>query len=364
MILKNTHHTPRRAKSALRNFGALRNTGALLGASALLALAGCGGGSSNNNPTPTATPVGTPTPTTGSNDDNANLASVSLLALTNDNRLLSFNSRTPGDATLITVQGLTAGDTLRAIDFRFPAASTAPNPPITDANGNFVLYAIGQNGNSQQLYSLPIAGNLANAAPVGPRFDLLGGLGTPTAFGFDFNPTVDRIRVVEPTANRNFRLNPNTGAIVDFDPNAPGTQPDGTLTFDSSDVNAGRNPDAVGAAYTNPDADPSTGTVLYLVDSTRDALLIQGRANDPNTPADETVGPNLGRLFTVGALGIDLSQDSGFDISPSGNAAFVSNGNRVYGIAIAPGAGRGAVTGGARLPVPAGARIIGLAATS
>lgn len=357
MILKSTHYTPRRTQ------GALRSTGALLGASALLALAGCGGGGNNNpSPTATATPVAPPNP--GSNNDNANLASVNLLALTNDNRLLSFNSRTPGTSTLITVSGLTAGDTLRGIDFRFPAASTAPAPPITDSNGNNVLYGIGQNGNSQQLYSIPIAGTVASASPVGPRFDLIGGLGTPTAFGFDFNPTVDRIRVVEPTANRDFRLNPNTGAIVDFDPNAPGTQPDGTLTYDPSDVNARRNPDAVGAAYTNPDADPATGTVLYIVDSARDALLIQGRANDPATPADESVSPNSGRLFTVGALGIDLSGDSGFDISPSGNAAFLSNGNRIYGVAIAPGAGRGAVAGGARLTVPAGARIIGLAATS
>ena len=37
-----------------------------------------------------------------------------------------------------------------------------------------------------------------------------------TAFGFDFNPTVDRIRVVSDTG-QNLRLNPDTGAVAAVD---------------------------------------------------------------------------------------------------------------------------------------------------
>ena len=47
-----------------------------------------------------------------------------------------------------------------------------------------------------------------------------------TEWGFDFNPTVDRIRVVN-DAGFNLRLHPDTGVIVDSDPNQPGVQLDG-----------------------------------------------------------------------------------------------------------------------------------------
>ncbi len=333
-----------RSKSAkTRNF-THRYTGAILGTSALLALAGCGGGGSNNN----------------NNTANSALPSVNLTALTSDNRLLTFNSRTPGTSTTVAISGLTAGDTLRAIDFRFTPAST-----IADFNGNSALYAIGQNGTSQQLYTLTVAGAAATATTVGARFDLIGASPAATSFGFDFNPTVDRIRVVEPTSNRNFRLNPNTGAFVDGDAATAGLQPDGVIAYDATDANAGQNPDAVGAAYANPDADAATGTTLYVVDAARNTLAIQGRPDDPATVGiDETVSPNSGRLFTVGNLGVNIDEDSGFDISPSGNAAFLSSGRRIFGITIAPGAGRGSLQGGASVSAPGNSRVIGLAATS
>lgn len=327
-----------------------RKGSALLGASALLALAGCGGGGSsdgnNNNGN-------------NSNNANANLTAVDLTALTSDNRLLTFNSRTPGTSTTVTVSGLTAGDTLRAIDFRFtPPADLA----TADFNGQTGLFALGQNGTSHQLYRLTVAGATATATTVGARFSLIPAAPAATAFGFDFNPTVDRIRVVEPTSDRDLRLNPNTGAIADSDPVAPGVQPDGPISYDPSDVNAGQNADAVGAAYLNPDSDSATGTTLYIVDAARNTLAVQGRGamGDANF-----VSPNAGRLFTVGNLNIDLTEDSGFDISRTGNAAFLSNGNRIYGVKIEPNSlGRGSVQGGATLTAPGNSRIIGLAATS
>ena len=47
-------------------------------------------------------------------------------------------------------------------------------------------------------------------------------------FGFDFNPTVDRIRVVGDRGD-NFRLHPDTGALVDGQPDVEGVQPDSPL---------------------------------------------------------------------------------------------------------------------------------------
>jgi hypothetical protein len=44
-----------------------------------------------------------------------------------------------------------------------------------------------------------------------------------SAFGFDFNPAADRIRVV--SGSFNLRLHPDTGAVVDGDPAREGVQP-------------------------------------------------------------------------------------------------------------------------------------------
>ncbi|PQV63660.1 protein of unknown function (DUF4394) [Abditibacterium utsteinense] len=326
-----------------------RYSGALLGTSALLALAGCGGGGSSNNGG-----------NNGNGGDNSTLTSANLAALTNDNRLLTFNSRTPGTSTTVNITGLTSGDSLRAIDFRFAAGIAG--------DGQTGLYGVAQNGASQQIYRLAVTGNAAAATKVGARFNLIPATPAATAFGFDFNPTVDRIRLVEPTSNRDLRLNPNadanTSPIVDFDLNTEGTQPDGPLNYAAGDAGAGQNPDAVGAAYSNIDADAATATTLYVLDAARNTLATQGRADDPATVGtDETVSPNSGSLFTIGNLGLDITENTGFDISPNGNAAFLSNGSRIYGVAIAPGTGRGATSGGASVIAPGNSRIIGLAVT-
>ena len=57
-----------------------------------------------------------------------------------------------------------------------------------------------------------VAGAVGSFAGVG---DL-----PPGNFGFDFNPSVDRIRVTTDTG-LNFRLNPNSGAIAGIDTSIP-----------------------------------------------------------------------------------------------------------------------------------------------
>ena len=86
--------------------------------------------------------------------------------------------------------------------------------------------------------------------------------GTPTSFGFDFNPTVDRIRVVNNAdgvaiddANyNNYRFNPDNGAQVDGNhgqaaeppPFPVGVQADGDLRYGDMTT-----PNIVASAYTN-----------------------------------------------------------------------------------------------------------------
>jgi len=120
-----------------------------------------------------------------------------------------------------------------------------------------------------------------------------------TAFGFDFNPTVDRIRLVS-DSGQDLRLNPNTGAVAFTD---------GTLSYKAGDAGAGTAPVVVAAAYTNS-VTGATTTTLYDIDSGRDVLAIQAP-------------PNEGVLSTVGPLGVNVAGPVSFDISAMDGKAYV-----------------------------------------
>ena len=77
---------------------------------------------------------------------------------------------------------------------------------------------------------------------------------------------------------------------------------DGNLAYAGGDANAGRVPRVVGAAYTNPDNNPATGTTLFVLDSSLDLGAVQ----DP---------PNAGVLNTFMSFGADVGDVVGFDIS-------------------------------------------------
>ncbi|MCI0551317.1 MAG: DUF4394 domain-containing protein [Anaerolineae bacterium] len=206
----------------------------------------------------------------------AQISGETIYALTVSNRLVQFDS---ADACSLNfrakVTGLQKGEKLLGIDFR----------PATGQ-----LYGL---GSSSRLYVIDPSTAAATVVGTGPFTTTLVG----ASFGFDFNPTVDRIRVVSNTG-QNLRLHPDTGAVAAVD---------STLAYSTTDVYAGANPLIVGAAYTNPDNDPATGTTLYDIDARRDSLAIQNP-------------PNAGTLNTVGALGVDTERLVGFDISSSGVA--------------------------------------------
>ena len=206
-------------------------------------------------------------------------------AVTTTNQFVTFNADAPG--TIVAQQaitGLQSGETLVGIDVR-------------PANGG--LYAL---GSTSRVYTLDVATAMATAvgAPFTPALE-------GTSFGFDFNPTVDRIRVVSNTG-QNLRLNPTTGA-VGTNPDTGAPTIDGRLAYAAGDANAGRQPAAVGAGYTNSVAGATT-TQLYVIDAQQAVLTLQNP-------------PNAGTLNTVGALGVTPTALTGFDISPSGTAYVV-----------------------------------------
>lgn len=221
----------------------------------------------------------------------ASSAAITAYALTTTNELLQFNTDAPGRILSRTaVTGLQPGERLLGIDVR-------PN------TGQ--LYAL---GSTSRVYviELPSGAAFAEGAPFTPALD-------GAAFGFDFNPVVDRIRIVSDTG-QNLRLQPDTGAVAAVD---------GRLAYAAADTNAGRTPGVAGSAYTNADRDPATGTTLYNIDMRRDVLVVQNPPND-------------GALQTVGALGVDAKELLGFDIvgASTAYAALLADGDDVRGAAL------------------------------
>lgn len=223
------------------------------------------------------------------------LAKETVDAVTTGNQLVRFNAGQPQKLlSSRPLMGLLPGDTLLGIDYRV-------------AKGQ--LFGLGASG---QLYRIDT--RTAAASPVGtPNALPKDGV---TDWGFDFNPTVDRIRVVN-DAGYNLRLHPETGAIVDGNPNEPGVQLDGRLAYDGADVNAGKTPGVVAAGYTyNKDNDKITTN--YALDGRQGVLVHQGSKEG----VQPVVSPNTGRLYTVGSLGIGAFQRATLDISDLSNTAY------------------------------------------
>ncbi len=206
-----------------------------------------------------------------------------VFAVTAGNNLISFNQFSPNAIIKTTaITGLAAGENILGIDFR----------PRTGQ-----LFAV---SSQSRVFTI----NPATAAATQVGTTALNPLLAGVSFGFDFNPVPDRIRVVS-DADQNLRLNPDTGAVA-------GT--DGTLAFATGDANAAANPNAVAAAYTN-NFGGATTTTLYVIDSTLNILALQGSVGGT------TVSPNTGMLTTVGPLGVDTTDQVGFDIvGPTGLA--------------------------------------------
>ncbi|MBI1765575.1 MAG: DUF11 domain-containing protein [Acidobacteria bacterium] len=231
-------------------------------------------------------------------------ATTTVFGLTNANQLVRFNAATPG--TLIgaplAIVGLQAGESVRGIDVR----------PATG-----VLYGLGVTGGTTgRLYTIDTV--TGAATQIGASFTLpqSAGVAAGTDYGFDFNPTVDRIRV---TANSrdNFRLNPITGAVAGVD----------------TALTAGAQ--VTGAAYDRNNAG-ATQTTLYGIDFNTDQLVTIGGIN--GVPS-----PNTGAVTTVGNLGVNTSADVGFDVTSGGGATAyaslnVAGASGLYTINLASGA--------------------------
>jgi hypothetical protein len=222
-----------------------------------------------------------------------------IIAVTESGKLMRFNAGQPRIAVTVgSVTGMQVNEKLLGIDFRV-------------ARG--VLYGLGSTG---RLYT--IDPKSAVAKPVGA--------GEPMAFrwegnefGFDFNPTVDRIRIVTDTG-QNMRAHPDTGAAVDGNPNEGGTQMDGPLAWAPNEPDRdNRKPRIVAAAYTYNKQNEKI-TTNYAIDAQSGTLVMQG-TKEGATPS---VSPNTGQLFRVGSLGVSSFTQASFDIADVTGVGFVA----------------------------------------
>lgn len=193
---------------------------------------------------------------------------ATVFGIRSDAELVRFSPDAPGTVTSVgTITGLGAGESVVGLDFR-------------PADGD--LFAVTSAGNL-----LIVDPATAIATPIQP----ISGDGTALTsarFGVDFNPAANALRIV---GDDGLNLRVPTAALVSPAPSpAVNTLVDGRMGYLQG---------VTAAAYTNPNPG-STGTALFVIDSDNDVLMTQDA--------------NVGRLTEVGALGIDVSEVSGYDI--------------------------------------------------
>ncbi|MFD6230536.1 DUF4394 domain-containing protein [Streptomyces sp. NPDC060232] len=194
---------------------------------------------------------------------------LTAIGLTGDQRLVEFDVAKPSKTwSLGRVSGLSGDTKLVGIDFR-----------VQDEK----LYGVGNRGG---IYTLNTTN--AKAVKVSQLTVALAG----TAFGVDFNPAANRLRVISDTG-QNLRHNIDDAAAPLV------TTVDGTLTNPTTPPSTAMG--VTGAAYTNNDLNAATATTLFDLDTMADRISLQSPAN-------------AGTLAPTGNLGVDAALDAGFDI--------------------------------------------------
>ena len=236
-------------------------------------------------------------------EDRVNPATAFALSGAN---LLSFDTASPTIVQTTAVAGVAAGETLVGIDFR-PQNGLLYGLGVNATADTATLYAISpRTGFAGVVSTDGMPGKVALTTDGATAVDLPDP--ATVGYGIDFNPAVDRFRVV--AGSLNFRVNPNTGTAVDGDNTGltsgtvTGTNPDGATNAGTNSVDA--------AGYTNNQPNNGGVTTLYTLDSVSNSLFIQNPANGGTQ--------SLGQTVTLGGSTLDFTAANGFDIAAGVNA--------------------------------------------
>ena len=276
--------------------------GLLVGLLMAVGLAGCDNIFSNDN---NKNGNGVPPPS-------GNAMSGDVFGVTSANRLVTFNRAAPALSTAVAITGLMSGETILGIDIR-PGGTTPGQLYLLGSTGR--LYVVDTTSGVATMKSTLAADPTDTTSP----FTTLSG----TSYGVNFNPVVDRLRVVSDNG-QNLRINVDTGAVTTDGPlNVTGTTRMGVTE----------------AAYTLNFA-TTCRTTLFYIDTATGTLF-------------NTSDPNNGTLTAVGTLGVTPSSTGGFEISTASDgtntalAAFnMTSGATLYQIDLTTGAAtsKGAIT--------------------
>ncbi len=261
---------------------------------------------------------------------------ATLVGLTSVGSLVTFDSATPGTliGAPVAVTGLLGTDVIGGIDYQ-------------PSSGN--LFGVASDGaGNVRIYTINATTGLATAVnPVATVSNLTG-----TAFGVDFNPVPNAIRVIDAAGNST-RFSPATGALG-------AGAPDTDIFYDPNDANGenvaffgsvGAVPATINvaaAAYTNSSgAIPATATTLYAIDTTLDILVRIGGADGPPSP-NTGAAVALAELRSPGFVLVDFGANANLDIQSMTDLAFASNEGVIYSIALSTGTTTtlGTVSGG------------------
>jgi len=168
---------------------------------------------------------------------------------------------------------------------------------VRKLDGDAKLVGIDYRVQDGKLYGVGDAGGIYTLSDRNATASKLGQLSVPlegTAFGVDFNPAANALRVVSDTGQnlrQSFAAMPLAATLVDGSLAYPATPPAPPATA----------PGITGAAYTNNDLDTDTATTLFDIDTVLNQVSLQSPAN-------------AGLLAPTGLLGVDADTDAGFDI--------------------------------------------------
>lgn len=243
-------------------------------------LGACGGGSNNDGPRIQVSPANAYLLTSNNRiigvdlDDTEFARQGSFLG--NGGFGVATNTVPRGDSTFVE-NALEINEEILAIDYR---------------NSEGQLYALTRLGTEGRIIIItPTTGEVTRVSTLiadGTTTKIL--LSATASYTIDFNPTVDRLRIIG-SDDTNFRADALTGE----------TFTDGTISIASATI--------AGVAYTDVFAAANgRTTTLFGIDTDTDALYPFSSAN-------------AGTLGTARSLGVgDVTRVNGFDINPSSNA--------------------------------------------
>jgi len=219
--------------------------------------------------------------------------------------LLRFDTTAPGTMTPVPVTGLLPGEALVGIDRR-PATGALYGVGVIDTGAQ----------DEMRLYRIdPVSGAATRITTTPPPVPTDG-----NEYGVDFNPTVDRVRVVN-DAHENARFNPNNGSLAGDDSN---------LT--DAAVPESRPVKAIAYATNLPFGLGSGATTVFGIGSGASELVTIGGYFQALAG-----GANGGVVMNAQPLGVAASTNVDLEISETAGTALMSAGANLYNVNLATG---------------------------